>query len=168
MFRCLLVSATGWTPDCAHYPANCETRQHYQLFDYSTSETDNETSGAMLPNSTYSPQQVQNQPPPDLIGDPMAPDSLSDVSIKSCLPQLFSDHETTRSPSPHVSANLMGHMSCEGLLEDLPRMLREMKSHEAARNEVVGVLHRVATAMERAAELLRTHLRVPALFVFPP
>ena len=56
-------------------------RQRYQQFDYSTSETDDETSGAMLPIPTSSPQQVQNQPPPDLIGDPMAPDSLSDVSM---------------------------------------------------------------------------------------
>ena len=79
------------------------TRQHYQQFDYSTSETDDETSGAMLPIPTYSPQQVQNQSPPDVIGDTMAPDSLSDFSMLSCLPQLFSDHEPTRSPSPQVS-----------------------------------------------------------------
>ena len=56
----------------------------------------------MLPSPTYSPKQVQNQPPPDLIGDPMVPDSLSDVSMLSCLPQLFSDHEPARSPSPQV------------------------------------------------------------------
>ena len=54
----------------------------------------------MLPIPTSSPQQVQNQPPPDLIGDPMAPDSLSDVSMLSCFPELFSDHEPTRLP-PH-------------------------------------------------------------------
>ena len=58
-------------------------------------------------------------------------------------------------------------MACEGLLEDLPRMLRKMSSHEAARNDVAGVLHQVATAMDRTAELLRTHLRVPELFVIP-
>ena len=79
------------------------TRQHYQQFDYSTSETDDGLSGAMLPIPTFSPKLVQKQPPPDLIGDPMAPDSLSDVSILSCLPQLFSDQEPARSPSPHVS-----------------------------------------------------------------
>ena len=33
----------------------------------------------------------------------MAPESLSDVSMLSCLPQLFSDHEPTRSPSPQFS-----------------------------------------------------------------
>ena len=33
----------------------------------------------------------------------MAPDSLSDVSMLSCLPQLFSDHEPMRSPSPQIS-----------------------------------------------------------------
>ena len=79
------------------------SRQHYQQFDYSTSETDDETSGAMLPISTYSPQQVQTQPPPDSIGDPLAPNSLSDVSMLVCLPQLFSDHKPMRSPSPQVS-----------------------------------------------------------------
>ena len=39
------------------------TRQHCQQFDYSTSETDDETSGAMLPIPKYSPQQVQDQAP---------------------------------------------------------------------------------------------------------
>ena len=78
-------------------------RQHYQQFDYYTSGTDDETSGARLPIPTYSPQQVQNQPPPVVIGDPLAPDSLSDVSMFSCLPQLFSDHEPMRSPSPQIS-----------------------------------------------------------------
>ena len=37
------------------------TRQHYQQFDYSTSETDDETSDAMLPIPTHSPQLVQTQ-----------------------------------------------------------------------------------------------------------
>ena len=62
----------------------------------------------------------------------------------------------------------MDHMACEGLLENLPHLLREMSANEAARNEVIEVLHRVATAMERTAELLRTHLKVQALFVSPP
>ena len=88
MFRCLLVNVIGWT-----------RTKHYQQFDYSTSETDDETSGAILSIPTNWPQQVQNQPPPDVI----APDSLSDVSMLSCLPQLFSDHEHTRSPSTQVS-----------------------------------------------------------------
>ena len=75
-----------------------------------------------------------------------------------------------REPPPRriIFANLMDHMACEGLLESLPRILREISTNEAARNEVVEVLHRVATAMERAAELLRTQLKVPALFVSPP
>ena len=34
------------------------TRQHYQQFDYSTSDTDEETSRAMLNVPTYSPQQI--------------------------------------------------------------------------------------------------------------
>ena len=79
------------------------TRQHYQQLDYSTSVTDEETSGAMLPIPTYSPQQIQTQPPPEAINDPSAPDSLSDVSMLSCLPQLFSDHEPMHSPLPQTS-----------------------------------------------------------------
>ena len=67
-----------------------------------------------------------------------------------------------------IFANLMDHMACEGLLESLPRLLREMSASEAARNEVIEVLHRVGTAMERTTELLRTHLKVLALFVAPP
>ena len=79
------------------------TRQHYQQFDYSTSDTDEETHDEMLPIPTYSPQQVPTQPPPEAITDPSAPDFLSDVSMLSCLPQLFSDHEPMRSPSPRIS-----------------------------------------------------------------
>ena len=75
-----------------------------------------------------------------------------------------------REPPPRrtIFVNLMDHMACEGLLENLHGILREMSTSEAARNEVVEVLHRVATAMGRAAELLRTNLKVPALFVSPP
>ena len=62
----------------------------------------------------------------------------------------------------------MDHMACEGLLEDLPRLLREMSTLETARNEIARILHQFATAMERTADLLRTQLRVPALFVSPP
>ena len=83
---------------------------------------------------------------------------------------LFSPEGPQSEPPPRriIFANLMDHMACEGLLENLPHMLREMSANEAARNEVVEVLHRVATVMERTAELLRTHLKVPALFVSPP
>ena len=59
-------------------------------------------------------------------------------------------------------------MACEGLLQDLPRILRVMPNREAARNEVARVLHQVATAMERTAELLCTQLSTPVLFVSPP
>ena len=61
-------------------------------------------------------------------------------------------------------------MACDGLLQDLllPRILREMPNREAARNEVARVLHQVATAMERTAELLRTQLITLVLFVLPP
>ena len=39
---------------------------------------------------------------------------------------------------------------------------------ETARNGVARVLHQVATAMERTAELLRTQLNTSVLFVSPP
>ena len=71
-------------------------------------------------------------------------------------------------PSRIIFANLMDHMACEGLLENLPHLLREMSNNETLRKEVIKLLHRVATAMERTAELLRTHLEVPAMFVSPP
>ena len=75
------------------------TRQHYQQFDYSTSDTNEETHDEMFPIPTYCPQQVHTHP--EAITDPSAPDFLSDVSMFSGLPQLFSDHEPVRSPSPH-------------------------------------------------------------------
>ena len=43
-----------------------------------------------------------------------------------------------------------------------------MNDREAARNEVARVLHQVATATERTAELLCTQLNTPVLFVSPP
>ena len=67
-----------------------------------------------------------------------------------------------------IFANLIDHIACEGLLQDLPRILREMPNREAARNEVAQILHRVATAMEKTIELLRTQLNTTGLFVSPP
>ena len=92
---------------------------------------------------------------------------MAKVAIAMFSPELEGPQ---KEPPPRrvIFAKLMNHMACECLPEDLPRMLREMSTHEAARNEVAGVSHQVATAMERTAELLRTHLRVPALFVSPP
>ena len=78
------------------------TRQHYQQFDYSTSETDDETSDAMLPIPTHSPQLVQTQPA-DIIEAPAVPALSSDTSMFDCLPQLFSNHEPRGSPSPQLS-----------------------------------------------------------------
>ena len=56
----------------------------------------------MLPIPTYSPQQIHTPPHPEAITDPPALDILSDVSMLSGLPQLFSDHEPIRSHSPHT------------------------------------------------------------------
>ena len=72
---------------------------HYQQFDYSTSGTDDELSDVMLPV------------PPDPVdadqAEPEAPPAASDQSISPArlLPQLFSDHERVRSPSPQISSS---------------------------------------------------------------
>ena len=71
-------------------------------------------------------------------------------------------------PKRFIFANLIDHMACEGLLQDLPRILREMPNREAARNEVAQILHRVATATEKTMELLRRQQNTPVLFVSPP
>ena len=71
-------------------------------------------------------------------------------------------------PKRFFFANLLHHMGCEGLQQDLTRMLREMSNHDAARNEVAQVLHQVATTMERTAALLRTHLNTPVFSLSPP
>ena len=78
------------------------TRQHYQQFDYSTSETDDETSDAMLLIRTHSPHLVQTQPAV-IIEAPAVPALSSYTSMFDCLPQLFSDHEPRCSPSPQLS-----------------------------------------------------------------
>ena len=75
-----------------------DSRMHYQQFDYSTSGTDDELSEIMLPV------------PPDPVDadrrEPEVPQPLSDQSISPThrLPQLFSDHERARSPSPQISS----------------------------------------------------------------
>ena len=122
---------------------------------------------------------VDSTVPCDLPLDKIIPDVLVVTMHLSQLPQMAEMAIAMFSPDPKSSqreppprriifVNLMNHMACEGLLENLPRILREMSTSETARNEVVEVLHRVATAMGRAAELLRTNLKVPALFVSPP
>ena len=74
------------------------SRVHYQQFDYSTSGTDDELSDVMLP-----------VPPDPVDADQVAPEvpmPSSDqlTSPTQRLPQISSDHERTRSPSPQVSS----------------------------------------------------------------
>ena len=74
------------------------SRVHFQQFDYSTSGTDDELSDVMLP-----------VPPDPVDADQVAPEvpmPSSDqlTSPTQRLPQLFSDHERARSPSPQVSS----------------------------------------------------------------
>ena len=92
---------------------------------------------------------------------------MAEVAIAMFAPEL----EGSQKEPPaklFIFVNLIDHMACEGLLEELPRVLREMSNRDAARNEVARVLHQVATAMERTADLLCTHLNAPAVFVSPP
>ena len=74
------------------------SRMHYQQFDYPTSGTDDELSEVMLsvPPDPIDADQVELE----------ASHSPSDQSISPTqrLPQLFSDHERTRSPSPRISS----------------------------------------------------------------
>ena len=122
---------------------------------------------------------VDTTVPCDLPLDNIIPDVLVVTMPLSRLPEMAEVAIAMFSPDPkspqrepppkrNIFANWMDHMACEGLLQNLPRILREMSASEAARNEVVEVLHRVATAMGSAAELLRTNLKVSALFVSPP
>ena len=73
------------------------SRMHYQQFDYSTSGTDDELSEIMLP---VPPDPV------DVDRRELEPQLPSDQSISPThhLPQLFSDHERARSPSPRISS----------------------------------------------------------------
>ena len=75
------------------------SRMHYQQFDYSTSGTDDELSDVMLP--------VPPNPVDADQAEPEAPPAASDQSISPAriLPQLFSDHERMRSPSPQISSS---------------------------------------------------------------
>ena len=75
------------------------SRMHYQQFDYSTSGTDDELSDVMLP--------VPPNPVDADQAEPEAPPAASNQSISPAriLPQLFSDHERVRSPSPQISSS---------------------------------------------------------------
>ena len=74
------------------------SRPHYQQFDYSTSGTDDELSDAMLP--------IPPNPVDEDLVEPAAPPTTLDQSISPArvLPQLSSDHERVRSPSPQISS----------------------------------------------------------------
>ena len=114
--------------------------------------------------------------PCDLPFDNLVPDVLVVTMPLSRLPEMAevaiamfaSELEgSQREPPPRriIFSNLMDHMACEGQLQDLPRLLREITTRDAARNEVSRLLHQIATAIERTAEKLRTQLGVPSLFV---
>ena len=75
------------------------SRMHYQQFNYSTSCTEDELSDIMLP---IPPLPIEARPV-----EPEAPSPSSDHSISPTynLPELFSDHAHSRSPSPQLSAS---------------------------------------------------------------
>ena len=75
------------------------TRQHYQQFDYSTSESDDETSDAKLRIPTHSPQLVQTQP-----ADIEAPPCLLFRQTRLC-------STAFRSYSPIMSLGAHPHLS---------------------------------------------------------
>ena len=79
------------------------SRQHCQQFDYSTSETVDESSGAMLPIPLQSPKSEHPLLPREPIKDLTLSDPQSEVSLLDCPPQLFSDHELARLRSPQLS-----------------------------------------------------------------
>ena len=122
---------------------------------------------------------IDSTVPCDLPFDNLVPDVLvvamplsrlpemAEVAIAMFAPEL---EGSQREPPPRriIFSNLMDHMAREGQLQDLPRLLREMTTRDAARKEVSRLLHPIATAMERTAEKLRTQLGVPSLFVSPP
>ena len=105
--------------------------------------------------------------PCDLPFDNLVPDVLVVTMPLSRLPEMakvaivmFAPEleGSQREPPPRriLFSNLMDHMVCEGQLQDLPRLLREMTTRDAARNEVSRLLHQIATAIDRTAEKLRT------------
>ena len=55
------------------------SRPHYQQLDYSTSDTDDEPSEAMLPIPTYPQDPEHPVSPPGPPAEPMSPDPQSDV-----------------------------------------------------------------------------------------
>ena len=72
---------------------------------------------------------------------------MAEVAIAMFAPELEGSQKEPP-PKRSIFVNLIDHMACEGLLQDLPRKLREISNHDATRNEVAQVLHQVATAME--------------------
>ena len=161
--RCLLQTGEAWETHSVFprslealkpIPRNLIQRTRYCVIVYSTVPCD-------LPYDNFVPDVMMVTMP--LLRLP----EMAEVAIALFAPEL---EGSQREPPPKrfIFANLVDHMACEGLLEDLPRMLREMSNSETPRNEVAQMLHQVATAMERTVELLRTHLNTPVSFVSPP
>ena len=75
---------------------------HYQLFDYSTSGTDDELSDTMMPISTHQTLLDEPDVPDEQNPEPEVQDPVSDASFIECLPQ-FSDHEPACAPSQQLS-----------------------------------------------------------------
>ena len=95
------------------------------------------------------------------------PPEMAEVVVSMFAPELEGS-EKEQPPKEFVLANLIDPLACEGLLQNLPQLLRDMGAIEASRNEVARLPHQASTAIERTAELLRTQLNSPAILVSPP
>ena len=67
-------------------------------------------------------------------------------------------------PQRVIFANLLDHMTCEGLLRDLDATMSDVRRP----GDIAALVNEVVGAMERAAGILRGRLGALALFVSPP
>ena len=67
-------------------------------------------------------------------------------------------------PQRVIFANLLDHMTCEGLLRDLDAIMSDVRRP----GDIAALVNEVVGAMERAAGILRGRLGALALFVSPP
>ena len=104
MCRYPLGDAIGWTLDCAQGCAQEEPGSitNSSIIPRLRPTMKRRTRCSPFLPIPHSPQLVQTQPA-DIIEAPAVPALSSDTSMFDCLPQLFSDHEPRRSPSPQLS-----------------------------------------------------------------
>ena len=82
---------------------------------------------------------------------------MAEVAVSRFAPELEGSQKEPSSKK-FMFAKLIHHLACEGLLQNLQQLLRDMGAIEASQNEVARLLNQAATAMERTAELLRIQI----------